>query len=173
MSRSSRPVVLALGSNLGDRLAMLQGAVHALGAVVDLVAVSPVFETDPVGGPEQDDFLNAVVLVDSTQSPHELLDLAHRVEDLHGRVRTQRWGPRTLDVDLIAVDEEQIDEPDLVIPHPRAAERAFVLVPWSAVDPEAALPGIGRVVDLLSRVDASGVRPRPDLVLRLGVGEVS
>jgi 2-amino-4-hydroxy-6-hydroxymethyldihydropteridine diphosphokinase len=165
-----RRAVLALGSNQGDRLVMLQGAVDVLAAAVDVVAVSPVFETDPVGGPAQDDFLNAVVLVEASQSPHQLLELAHRVEELHGRVREQRWGPRTLDVDVIAVGDERLDEPDLVLPHPRAAERAFVLVPWASVDPEAVLLGAGRIVDLLSSLDISGVRPRPDLLLRPAVG---
>jgi 2-amino-4-hydroxy-6-hydroxymethyldihydropteridine diphosphokinase len=173
VSGRSRRVVLALGSNQGDRLATLQGAVDALAAAVAVAAVSPVFETDPVGGPEQSDFLNAVVLVDTALLPRELLALAHRVEEQHGRVREQRWGPRSLDVDVIAVGDEHVDEPDLVVPHPRAAERAFVLLPWSSVDPVAVLPGAGRVADLLSPMDISGVRPRRDLVLRRPVGEVS
>jgi 2-amino-4-hydroxy-6-hydroxymethyldihydropteridine diphosphokinase len=162
-----RRVVLSLGSNQGDRLALLQDAVDALADTPGLLvlAVSPVYETDPVGGPEQPDYLNAVVVCESTQSPRTLLERALAVEDAFGRVRDVRWGPRTLDVDLIAVGELVVDEPDLELPHPRAAERAFVLVPWLDVDPAAALPGAGSVAVLLEGLDASGVRHRPDLEL--------
>ena len=165
-----RRAVLALGSNQGDRLAMLQGAVDALADTPGLtvLAVSPVYETDPVGGPEQPDYLNAVVLVEGALSPRALLERALAVEEAFARVRDVRWGPRTLDVDLVAVGDLRVDEPDLVVPHPRAAERAFVLVPWLDVDPEAALPGAGRVADLLAGLDRSGVRPRrDDLVLEV------
>jgi 2-amino-4-hydroxy-6-hydroxymethyldihydropteridine diphosphokinase len=164
-----RDAVLALGSNVGDRLAMLQGAVDALAASGELRAVSPVFETDPVGGPEQDDFLNAVVVIRTPASPRALLEAAHDIEQAAHRVRVERWGPRTLDVDVIAVGDERVDEPDLVVPHPRAHERAFVLVPWLAADPDATLVGHGRVDVLLDGLDGSGVRPRPDLVLHPGV----
>jgi 2-amino-4-hydroxy-6-hydroxymethyldihydropteridine diphosphokinase len=159
--------VLALGSNQGDRAAVLQGAVDALGGTPGLtvLAVSPVYETDPVGGPEQRDYLNAVVLAEGTLGPRELLEAAHAVEATFGRVREVRWGPRTLDVDVVAVGDLQVAEPDLVVPHPRAAERAFVLVPWLDVDPAAEVPGRGRVVDLLGALDRSGVRRRDDLVL--------
>lgn len=163
--------VLALGSNVGDRLAMLQGAVDALGALGQVTAVSPVFETDPVGGPEQGDFLNAVVVIRTLASPRALLEAAHDIEQTAHRVRVEHWGPRTLDVDVIAVGEERVDEPDLVVPHPRAHERAFVLVPWLAADPDATLVGHGRVDVLLAGLDVSGVRPRPDLGLRLPSAE--
>ena len=163
-----RDAVLALGSNVGDRLAMLQLAVDSLASVGELVAVSPVFETDPVGGPEQDDFLNAVVVIRTSASPRALLEVAHEIEQAAHRVRVVHWGPRSLDVDVVAVGDEVVDEPDLVVPHPRAQERAFVLVPWLAADPEATLAGHGRVDVLLSALDAGGVRPRPDLVLRPG-----
>ncbi len=168
-ARESRRAVLGLGSNQGDRLATLQGAVDALAATPGVipVAVSGVFETDPVGGPEQPDYLNAVLVVETTLTAPELLEQAHTIEHQHDRVRSERWGPRTLDVDLVAVGTEVIDEPDLVIPHPRAAQRAFVLVPWAHADPAASLPGHGPVVELLSGLDVSGVRARPDLVLRL------
>jgi 2-amino-4-hydroxy-6-hydroxymethyldihydropteridine diphosphokinase len=164
---SSRRAVVSLGSNLGNRLANLQGAVDALAEIegVDVTDVSGVFETAPVGGPEQPDYLNAVVVVMTTLSARELLDRAHEIEQRFGRVRTERWGPRTLDADIVAVGDELVDEPDLVVPHPRAAERAFVLLPWLDADPGAALPGRGPIADLLSGLDTTGVRPRPDLSL--------
>ena len=164
-----RRAVLALGSNQGDRLATLQGAVDALAATPGLtvVAVSPVYETDPVGGPEQPDYLNAVVLVEGDLLPRALLERSLAVEETFARVREVRWGPRTLDVDVVAVGDLRVDEPDLLVPHPRAADRAFVLVPWLDVDPAAELPGRGRVDDLLSAVDRSGVRRRDDLVLEV------
>jgi 2-amino-4-hydroxy-6-hydroxymethyldihydropteridine diphosphokinase len=159
--------VLALGSNVGDRLETLRGAVAALAASPDLggVEVSDAYETDPVGGPEQGDYLNAVVVANSALSPRALLELAQEVEQAFGRVRRERWGPRTLDVDVVAIGDLAVDEPDLVVPHPRAAERAFVLVPWHQVDPAAVLPGAGPVGELLERLDVSGVRHRADLVL--------
>jgi 2-amino-4-hydroxy-6-hydroxymethyldihydropteridine diphosphokinase len=168
MVPSSRRAAFALGSNLGDRLATLQGAVDALAQTdgVDIAAVSGVFETDPVGGPQQPDFLNAVVVVLTSLSARELLDRAHEIEQQHGRLRAERWGPRTLDVDVLVVGDELVAEPDLVVPHPRAGERAFVLLPWLDADPDAALPGRGPVADLLSDVDASGVHLRSDLSLR-------
>jgi 2-amino-4-hydroxy-6-hydroxymethyldihydropteridine diphosphokinase len=163
--------VLALGSNEGDRLAALRGAVRELAATpgVAVVAVSPVYETDPVGGPDQPEYLNAVVVVESGLGPHELLQRALAVEQVFGRRRAVRWGPRTLDVDVITVGglvlQEPAASPPLVLPHPRAAERAFVLLPWSAVDPAAALPGHGPVAELLATVGTAGVRRRDDLSL--------
>lgn len=164
-----RRAVLALGSNLGDRLATLQSAVDALAAApgVDAVAVSPVYETDPVGGPEQPDYLNAVLLVDTPLPPRALLQRAHAVEQEQGRVRGERWGPRTLDVDVVAVGDLTVDQPDLQLPHPRAHQRVFVLVPWAEVDPGAWLPGHGTVAELLARLGRAGVRRRPDLRLRM------
>jgi 2-amino-4-hydroxy-6-hydroxymethyldihydropteridine diphosphokinase len=160
-------VVFSLGSNQGDRLALLQGAVDAIadtpGLRVD--AVSPVYETAAVGGPEQPDYLNAVVVCDGDLSPRTLLDRAHAVEESFGRVRDVRWGPRSLDVDLVVVGDLVVHEHDLEVPHPRARERAFVLVPWHDVDPSAELPGAGAVAALLAGLDRSGVRPRPDLEL--------
>jgi len=164
---SGHRTVLSLGSNLGDRLAMLQGAVDALADTPGLrvVAVSPVYETDPVGGPEQEDYLNAVVLVEGRHRPRTLLERALAIENAFDRVRDVRWGPRTLDVDVVAVGDLEVAEPDLQVPHPRAAERAFVLVPWLDVDPAAVLPGAGPVADLVDAVGRAGVRPRPDLDL--------
>jgi len=162
-----RRVVLSLGSNLGDRLGMLHGAVDTLADTPDfeLLDLSAVYETDPVGGPEQDDYLNAVVIGEGSQSPRTLLERALAVENAFDRVRDVRWGPRTLDVDVIAVGDLVVAEADLQVPHPRAAERAFVLVPWHDADPRAVLPGAGPVADLLAGLDTSGVRARPDLVL--------
>jgi 2-amino-4-hydroxy-6-hydroxymethyldihydropteridine diphosphokinase len=127
-----------IGSNLGERLAYLQLAVDQLASAdgVTVVGVSPVYETAPVGGPDQPDYLNAVVAVDTTLTPHELLRVAQGIEAEAERVRTVRWGPRTLDVDLLLVGDEQIDDPDLVVPHPRMTDRAFVMVPLADLDPE-------------------------------------
>jgi 2-amino-4-hydroxy-6-hydroxymethyldihydropteridine diphosphokinase len=125
---------LALGSNLGDRRAFLQQAVDALGAHV--VAVSRVYETAPVGGPEQGTYLNAVVAIDTDLDPHALLQLAQRIENDAQRVRSERWGPRTLDVDVLLYDDIELDDPDLTIPHPRMWERGFVLAPLRDVAPD-------------------------------------
>ncbi len=129
---------LGLGSNLGDRLAHLQHAIDALDAVdgIDVVAVSRVYETAPVGGPDQDDFLNAVLAIDTELEPHALLAAVQAAEQAEQRVRTVRWGPRTLDVDVLRYGDEQVSTPDLVIPHPRVQERAFVLAPLHDVAPE-------------------------------------
>jgi 2-amino-4-hydroxy-6-hydroxymethyldihydropteridine diphosphokinase len=124
---------LALGSNLGDRLACLQLAVDALGAQV--VATSRVYETVPVGGPEQGAYLNAVVALDTDLDPHALLQLAQRIENDAQRVRAERWGPRTLDVDVLLYDDLVLDDPELTIPHPRMWERGFVLAPLRDVAP--------------------------------------
>lgn len=167
------PVVLALGSNLGDAAAHLQGAVEALSATDGLTVhrVSPVVETDPVGGPEQGAYLNAVVVASTSLTPSELLGRCQQIEAAHDRVREIRWGPRTLDVDVITYGETVDDDERLTLPHPRAHERAFVLVPWSLADPDAVLPGPlgGRVADLAERAgDRAGVRARPDVVLVTG-----
>ena len=152
-------MVLALGSNVGDRLATLQGGVDHLAASpgLRLSAVSAVFETTPVGGPEQPDYLNAVLLADSELPARSILDRCQAAERALGRVRKERWGPRTLDVDLIACDDEVSSDPVLTLPHPRAHERAFVLAPWLDVDPAAHLVGFGSVADLLAKADRTGV----------------
>ena len=149
---------LALGANLGDRLAALQAAVDGLAAQTRVLAVSAVFETAPVGGPEQPDFYNAVVVVDTDLAPHALLAVAQGIERDAGRVRHERWGPRTLDVDVLAFGELHSDDPVLTLPHPRAHERAFVLLPWLDADPGASIPGRGSVAELASTVDVAGVR---------------
>jgi 2-amino-4-hydroxy-6-hydroxymethyldihydropteridine diphosphokinase len=154
-----RTVVLALGSNLGDRLANLQGGVDALsaGPGLDDVAISPVYQTAPVG-PAQPDYLNAVLVASTALPARAILDRARAAEAAAHRVRGERWGPRTLDVDVIVYGNEVSADPELTLPHPRAHERAFVLAPWHDVDPGAVIPGQGRVADLLAAVGTSGVR---------------
>ena len=167
--RPIRRAVIALGSNLGDRLATLQGAVAALADTPDvwLTAVSPVYETDPVDSPEDAGrFLNAVVLADTALSAARLLDRAHAIEDAFGRERGEvHNAPRTLDVDIVVVGDRVEDDPNLTLPHPRAAERAFVLQPWLDVDPEAEIPGVGLVAALIEKLGDQGVRRRDDLAL--------
>ncbi len=149
--------VLSVGSNLGDRLALLRRAVEVLAPT----AVSGVWETTPVGGPVQDDYLNAVLLcpLDATAA----WDRAQAAELAAGRVRRVRWGPRTLDVDVVWAPPPV--PAGLVVPHPRAHERAFVLAPWLEVDPEAVLPGAGPVRELLALLGSGGVTRRADLAL--------
>lgn len=148
--------VLSIGSNVGDRLAFLRLAVERL----EPTAVSSIWQTAPVGGVEQDDYLNAVLRCELDAG--QAWQLAQRSEQLAGRVRDVRWGPRTLDVDLVVADGPVPD--GLTLPHPRAHERAFVLAPWLELDPEARLPQ-GRVADLLHGLDGQGVT-RTDLRLR-------
>jgi 2-amino-4-hydroxy-6-hydroxymethyldihydropteridine diphosphokinase len=162
-------VVLSVGSNLGDRLAHLRSA--AEGVRPFLVAASAVYETDPWGPVEQPAYLNAVLIADAPEfDARGWLARARALEAAARRLREQRWGPRTLDVDLVTVEGVTSDDPELILPHPRAHERAFVLVPWADADPDAVLPGRGPVRDLLDRLDsrdASGVRrylPAADLV---------
>lgn len=168
--RHARQLVLALGSNLGDRLATIQAGVDALAGVpgIALQAVSAVFETSPVGGPDQPDYLNAVLLASSKLPCQEILRCTQASEHAQGRVRTIRWGPRTLDIDIVACGEEISGDPTLTLPHPRAHERAFVLLPWHDVDPGATLPGYGPVADLVASLGsgtARTVRRRDDLRL--------
>jgi 2-amino-4-hydroxy-6-hydroxymethyldihydropteridine diphosphokinase len=150
---------VALGSNVGDRLAHLQAAVDGLAGApgVTVAGVSRVYETAPVGGPSQDDYLNAVVALDTVAGSRDLLAIGQRLEAAEHRVRGERWGPRTLDVDVLLVGDEEVHEPDLEVPHPRMTERAFVLAPLADLDPAWA-----------SRVPADqACRPVPGLVLRV------
>lgn len=149
--------VMSLGSNLGDRLAHLRAAVAMLASRFPLLATSPVYETAPVGGVDQPPFLNCIVLL-GTSDAEAALQAAHDVEDARGRLRGRRWGPRTLDVDVVSVDAQVRADPRLTLPHQRAHERAFVLVPWLDVDPDAALPGLGSVWSLARVVGRDGVR---------------
>jgi 2-amino-4-hydroxy-6-hydroxymethyldihydropteridine diphosphokinase len=161
--------VLSVGSNLGDRLGTLQGCVQAIGGLAgtDVLAISPVYETAPVGGPAQPDYLNAVLAVRTVLGPRALLAATQGIEADFGRVRAERFGPRTLDIDIISYDDEVSDDPVLTLPHPRARERPFVLAPWHDIDPAAVLPGHGPVAALLARTGQAdvGVRRRPDLDL--------
>ncbi len=161
-----RRVAFGLGANLGAAQAALQGAVDQLAPHLIRPAVSSVYETVPVGGPAQPDYLNAVLVGESDEPAEVLLARAHDAEALWLRTREVRWGPRTLDVDLLAVGHETSTDPGLLLPHPRAHERAFVLVPWGEVDPQAEIPGAGPVVGLAAYAATSaGVRRRPDLTL--------
>jgi 2-amino-4-hydroxy-6-hydroxymethyldihydropteridine diphosphokinase len=164
-----RRAVISIGSNVGERRNNLQGAVDSLADTPEVwvTAVSSVYETEPVESPEgSKDFLNAIVLLDTTLSARTLLERALAVESAYGRERTgERNEPRTLDVDLIVVGDRRADEEDLSLPHPRAAERSFVLVPWLELEPEAEIPGAGPVAELLEKTGREGVTLREDIEL--------
>ncbi|WP_405586831.1 2-amino-4-hydroxy-6-hydroxymethyldihydropteridine diphosphokinase [Streptomyces sp. NBC_01092] len=163
--------VISLGANLGNRLETLQGAIDALEDTpgVRIKGVSPVYETEPWGVEpgSQPSYFNAVVVLKTTLPPSSLLERAHAVEEAFHRVRDERWGARTLDVDIVAYADVVSDDPQLTLPHPRAHERAFVLAPWHDLEPEAQLPGRGTIAALLGVVTRAGVAPRMDLELRL------
>ncbi len=164
-------IVLGLGSNQGDKLAELQAAVDRLGvAGVQLAAASPVMRTAPVGGPAgQENFLNVVVVGHTELTPFELLQVCHDVEAAAHRDRSVRWGPRPIDVDILDYAGRRMDEPDLVLPHPRAATRAFVVLPWALVAPEDRIGGaLGpRVVELAARFPSEGVAVADGLRIEL------
>jgi 2-amino-4-hydroxy-6-hydroxymethyldihydropteridine diphosphokinase len=144
--------VLSLGSNLGNSEEILSSAAEALNEVSEVIALSSFYQTRPVGGPPQPDFINAVVIIETNLEPEELLLVAQAIEGAHGRERNEnsvKWGPRFLDIDLIKCDEMLVNSPDLTIPHPRAHEREFVLRPWNEIDPAATLPGFGAISQLL------------------------
>lgn len=142
-------VYLGLGSNVGDRWKHLREAISSMS---DVVAVSPVYETDPVGGPGgQDPYLNCVVELATDLSPRQLLGVCHRLESAAGRVRTERWGPRTLDIDILVVEGVEMDDEDLQIPHPRIRERRFVLEPLRDLAPDLVPEDLERL--------GRGVRP--------------
>lgn len=136
---------LGLGSNVGDRLGNLAKAVELLGDRMSVLRSSRVYETAPVGGPEQVDYLNAVIEVGVLMEARELLDVCLEVENQMGRVRAERWGPRIIDIDLLTFGSQVIDEPGLTVPHPRMHERLFVLAPLMELDADPPLPG-GRVL---------------------------
>lgn len=164
MSPAPERAVLSIGSNLGDRLGHLQGALDQLAERgIRVLGVSPVYQTAPVGGVEQDDFLNIIAIVESDLSPVDLLARCQEVEAVHDRVRDIRWGPRTLDVDIVSIDGIVMDDPALMLPHPRAHERAFVCIPWLDIDPAARI-GTDDVASL--ELDTAGVQRRDDLRLR-------
>lgn len=165
LRRIEADAVIAIGSNLGDRLATFQSAVRALAEEegIEVRAISTPIESVAVRveGPDASAprYLNAVVLVRTTLSPRALLDLLHTLEADHGRVRDERWGDRTLDLDLIDFAGMQSSNEQLTLPHPGAHERTFVLGPWAEVAPEAVLPGRGRVVDLLAALESHDSAP--------------
>ncbi|MGX1679885.1 2-amino-4-hydroxy-6-hydroxymethyldihydropteridine diphosphokinase [Streptomyces althioticus] len=169
--QNPKRAVVSLGANLGNRLETLQGAVDALEDTpgIRVKAVSPVYETEPwgVAPGSQPSYFNAVVVLRTTLPPSSLLERAQAVEEAFHRVRDERWGPRTLDVDIVAYADLRSDDPQLTLPHPRAHERAFVLAPWLDADPAAELPGHGPVAELLDAVTRDGVTPRADMELRL------
>jgi 2-amino-4-hydroxy-6-hydroxymethyldihydropteridine diphosphokinase len=170
--RPIRRAVVSLGSNLGERLTSLQGALNALADTPDVwvTGISPVYETVPVDAPDgSENFLNVVVLLDTTLAATRLLDRAHAIEDAFGRDRSggERNTPRTLDVDVIVVGDRRRNDDVMQLPHPRAAERAFVLQPWYDVEPDAEIPDAGFVADLLEKSDRSGLTKREDLALQL------
>ena len=142
-------VVIALGSNMGDTNSHLHHAIDELAKSIDIKAVSSFYKTAPLGGPKQDDYLNAVIIAQSEMDPLDLLVEMQEIEILAGRTRDIHWGPRTLDLDLIACGDLVIQEPHLELPHPRAHERTFVLEPWVEIDPEAFLAGHGSIRDLI------------------------
>lgn len=148
---------IGLGSNLGDRLRHLTEACHEIGEHLDELAVSALYETAPVGGPDQDPFLNAIAVVETDLEPLEVLDLCQEIEQRHGRERKVRWGPRTLDLDLVATDGAQHSDDRLTLPHPRAAEREFVLRPLAEVWPDAAVADGLSAGEALARVSDQGV----------------
>ena len=164
-----RRAVISIGSNLGERRTNLQGAVDTLADTPEVwvTGVSPVYETLPVDAPEgSKDFLNAIVLLDTTLAARTLLERALAVESAYGREREgEPNAPRTLDVDLIVVGDRRADEEDLVLPHPRAAERAFVLVPWLDLEPDAEIPGVGPIAELVEKTGRDGVTVREDIEL--------
>ncbi|MFM9877328.1 MAG: 2-amino-4-hydroxy-6-hydroxymethyldihydropteridine diphosphokinase [Rhodoglobus sp.] len=156
--RVETPAVIALGSNLGDREATLRAAVRDIAAIegVVLLRASNLYETPAVkpGGVDTDApaYLNAVVAVRSALDPHDLLAALNAIENAHGRVRQERWGDRTLDLDIVSFGGQQLETPDLTLPHPRAFERAFVLAPWLEVEPAAVVPGRATVGELLGEL---------------------
>jgi 2-amino-4-hydroxy-6-hydroxymethyldihydropteridine diphosphokinase len=166
-----RRCVLAIGSNLGERLNNLQGAVNTLADTPEVwvTAVSPVYETEPVDAPEGSAlFLNAVVLADTTLPARTLLDRALAIEDAYDRDRdVERNAPRTLDVDLIVLGDRRSETDELRLPHPRAAERAFVLQPWFDLEADGVIPGAGSIKELLETVDRAGLNRRDDLALEV------
>src|SRR3954453_3600014 len=165
--RPIRRAVVALGSNLGERLPSLQGAINALADTPDvwLTEVSPVYETEPVDAPDgSENYLNAVVLLDTTLAASRLLDPAHAIEDAFGPDPSAGVvnAPRPLDVDVIVVGDRRRNDEVMQLPHPRAAERAFVLQPWYDVEPDAEIPDAGAAADLPEKSDRSALPQRDD-----------
>lgn len=154
-------VVLSLGSDLGDRRLHLRAGIEVLAQYAGIGGISPVYETEPVGGVDSPPYLNLIVLLE-TAEPEWALTAAHAAEESRGRLRSHRWGPRTLDVDVIAAGARTSADPRLTVPHPRAHQRGFVLIPWLDLDPVAELPGQGLVRHLVQRAGRAGVQRHSD-----------
>ena len=144
--------VVALGSNLGDRSQILESALEEIGNVSEIIKVSSFYETAPVGGPDQPDYMNAIVIIDSQLSPEDLLLSLQSIENKAGRTREVRWGARTLDLVLISAGDLKVESEFLTLPHPRAHERGFVLQPWLEIDADAEIVGKGRISELLAAI---------------------
>jgi 2-amino-4-hydroxy-6-hydroxymethyldihydropteridine diphosphokinase len=150
--------ILSLGANLGDRKGTIEQAIVRIGETkgIRVLATSAIYEsvalTDSGYDPEQPSYLNAVVQIETSLKPKALLAVLNEIENEFGRIRLKRWAPRTLDIDIITFGHELIETKTLIVPHPRAFERSFVLVPWLEVDPEAVLPGRGKVSDLVAEL---------------------
>ena len=162
---AARRAWIGLGGNVGDVAATFASARTALEATagVRVVNDSRLYRTPAWGVTDQPDFINAVLELRTTLAPLALLDRLQAIERAHGRdrAREQRWGPRTLDLDLLAFNDVVLDTPALQLPHPRLAERAFVLVPWAEIAPDLALPGLGRIADRRAALDRSGIEAIP------------
>jgi 2-amino-4-hydroxy-6-hydroxymethyldihydropteridine pyrophosphokinase len=146
--------VIGIGSNLGDAAASVRRAMHDVEEGLEAIDVrrSSLYRTSPVGGPEQPDFVNAVLVLESEMEPAAALEVLQGIEQRAGRVRDVRWGPRTLDLDVVAAGDLVSEDPVLTLPHPRARERAFVLIPWHEIEPEASLPGVGPIAAVIEAV---------------------
>ncbi len=153
-------VTLSLGSNIGERFQHLQTALTKINQnkKISNVVSSSVYETKPVGGPVQDNFLNAVISLDTELTPLELLEFTQKLENEAERIREVRWGPRTLDIDVLVYGNTVIDSEVLSIPHPRISERAFVIIPWLEIEPNAHIPNIGALKELKKRIANSDVQ---------------
>lgn len=155
---------IGLGSNLGDRSRHITEAIESLRQAGPVVAASPLYETAPIGGPDQGPYLNAVVVIETDLSPRQLLDACLDIERSHGRERLERWGPRTLDLDILLFGAEEIDQAGLTVPHPRLGERRFVLEPLLAVWPDARLPDgtpVAALLDSVSEQQVARFEPSP------------
>jgi len=150
-------VVIALGSNLPngnqEPHVMIEAGVAELAKIIEITDLSTIIETEPVGGPAQPNYQNAVAIGESNLDPLDLLRAMHEIEAKLGRVRDVRWGPRTLDLDLIVAGDVVMDTDEIVLPHPRAHERGFVLQPWNEIDPDGFIPGKGDVASLLAALN--------------------
>ncbi len=161
---------LSIGSNLGDRLAHLSNAVEALAEnpAIQVIKVSSVYQTKPVGGPQQDDYLNAVVKIETALSPTQLLAVTQSIENAQQRVRDVRWGPRTLDIDVLTYGDLVESDETLTLPHPRISERAFVLIPWHEIEPTFSIPKLGKLETLLEQISKADVQLNSDMKLPRG-----